>query len=299
MIDFASTLDEYVYDLRAQNRNPRTIDNYCRSLRGWHDWLIEQREQPELIEELRKEHIAPYLAWRADLDAPGTVLTKHRHLRAFCKWLEREELIVRSPMATLREPSVPEQPVPILTTEDLRAILATTRKDKSWAGIRDYTIILTLADTGVRVGELCGMTREDIDFESGTIEVLGKFSRRRRVAFSARTGKALHAYLRARAKERSAAATDRLWIGVRGPLQVAAVWSIVKHRSEDADVKGVFPHRFRHTMAHRFRVQGGQEGDLAALGGWRGTKMLQRYGASAATERAIAAHRRVDHLGDV
>jgi integrase/recombinase XerD len=64
-------------------------------------------------------------------------------------------------------------------------------------------------------------------------------------------------------------------------------------------VKDVFPHLFRHTMAHRYRLAGGQEGDLAELGGWRSQQMLARYGRSAASERAIEAHRRVDHLGDV
>ena len=77
------------------------------------------------------------------------------------------------------------------------------------------------------------------------------------------------------------------------------MWGIVKGRGAGAGVEGVFPHLFRHTMAHRFRMKGGQEGDLASLGGWRSPAMLARYGASAASERAIEAHRRVDHLGDV
>jgi integrase/recombinase XerC len=49
----------------------------------------------------------------------------------------------------------------------------------------------------------------------------------------------------------------------------------------------------------RFRAHGGAEGDLAQLGGWRSPAMLARYGASAAAERAVEAHGRVDALGDV
>jgi integrase len=82
-------------------------------------------------------------------------------------------------------------------------------------------------------------------------------------------------------------------------LNEAAVWKVLKLRGRAADIEGLHPHRLRHTFAHRFRAQGGAEGDLAQLGGWRSPAMLARYGASAAAERAVEAHRRVDPLGDV
>ena len=79
----------------------------------------------------------------------------------------------------------------------MKAIFATTRADKTFSGVRDFAILATLADTGMRVGELVGMTVDDVDFDNGTIDVTGKGRRRRRVAFGARAGKALLAYLRA------------------------------------------------------------------------------------------------------
>lgn len=50
---------------------------------------------------------------------------------------------------------------------------------------------------------------------------------------------------------------------------------------------------FRHTFAHNFRAAGGAEGDLMVLGGWHARAMLDRYGASAAAERAAEAARRL------
>jgi site-specific recombinase XerD len=297
--DFEPVLTEYTYDLKAGNRSPGTIRNYTYTLGLWNDWLVGQVDAPAVVADIRKEHVSRWVAERSVSEAPETVLTRYRHLRAFFKWAEREEIVEKNPMATMREPTSPEQPAPVLSSEQLRAIFAGLKSDKSFAGVRDFAMLLMLADTGCRVGELVGMRLEDVDFDTGTVEVLGKGRRRRNIAFGARSGKALLAYLRARARQKGAEGTEALWTGARGPLHEAAVWKIVRDRSADAGVLGVHPHLFRHTFAHRFRLKGGQEGDLASLGGWRSPKMLARYGASAASDRDIEAHQRVDHLGDV
>jgi integrase len=52
----------------------------------------------------------------------------------------------------------------------------------------------------------------------------------------------------------------------------------------------VHPHRFRHTFANEWLSESGTEGDLMRLAGWRSRQILQRYGASAADQRARDAH---------
>jgi site-specific recombinase XerD len=69
--------------------------------------VLAQPDPPAALADVRKKHIAEFLASRTGVDSPETVLSRHRRLRAFFKWAEREQIIDKNPISTLREPSVP------------------------------------------------------------------------------------------------------------------------------------------------------------------------------------------------
>lgn len=291
----AGIFTEWELELRGRRRAAGTIRNYRDTVAMFDGWLPATTP----ITEATRRDVATWIGERLDLEAPQTALSRFRRLRAFYRWAVSTDppIIEKNPMQGLREPSTPEAPPPVLTDDEIRALFASI-KGSTFIEKRDRAILALLVDSGCRVGELVGMEVEDLNVVEGIAEVTGKGSKTRVIAFGVGTGQALQVYLRLRRTQRDAG-VRQLWIGARGPITVQTVWKICRTRGEDAGIKGMFPHQLRHTFAHKFRADGGSEGDLAALGGWKSAAMLRRYGKSAESERAVATHKRLGMLDNL
>ena len=136
------------------------------------------------------------------------------------------------------------------------------------------------------------MTLPDLNLERQEIVVVGKGNRERTVHFGHKTWMALDRYLRARRAHQYKNLAG-VWLTPKGAMTSSGVAQMIRRRCAQAGIESIHPHQFRHTSAHNWLHQGGTEGDLMQLMGWRSRQMADRYGKSAAVERALNADERL------
>jgi len=279
-------LRSFTRTLRNANRSQRTIDSYLESAR-----LLADFRPGTDLETMTRDDLEAFMADQLARHKPTTAAVRYRALRRLFNWCVDEEIIDVSPMAKMTQPHVPEPSTPVLTEAELGRLLKVTT-GKGFEQRRDHAIIRLFLDSGIRAGEMAGLMVDDLDLDVHDVaHVMGKGSRGRAVPFGTKTGTALDRYLRDRAKHPKAK-LPHLWLAQKGGMTDSGIRQMLERRGAQAGVDGLHPHTFRHTFAHMWRTGGGDDDSLMRLTGWRTRAVLHRYGASAADQRAIEAHRK-------
>lgn len=192
-----------------------------------------------------------------------------------------------NPLVGIAPPKLHAKVTPSLTDGQVAAMIAAC-KGNTLADRRDEAAIRFLAETGVRAREAISLAVDDVNLETRTAIIRqGKGGDGRIVPFSVECAAALDRYLRMRRRQRLTESS--LWIGVGGKtFGYYGLRKSLSRRAVMASVPGFHLHLMRHTAATRWLRNGGSEGGLMAIAGWKDRTMLDRYTKASASERAIS-----------
>lgn len=170
-----------------------------------------------------------------------TIDNIRRILSSFFSWLEDEDYILKSPVRRIHKVKA------ALTIKETYTDEALEKMRDNCEEARDLALIDMLASTGMRVGELVLLNRNDIDFEERECVVFGKGSKERMVYFDARTKIHLLNYLQERTDDNPA-----LFVTLHSPherIKIGGIESRLREMGKHLDIPKVHPHKFRRTLA--------------------------------------------------
>lgn len=170
-----------------------------------------------------------------------TIDNIRRILSSFFSWLEDEDYILKSPVRRIHKVKTGTNIKETYSDEALELMRDNCTE------LRDLAMIDMLASTGMRVGEMVLLNRNDIDFNERECIVFGKGNKERVVYFDARTKIHLQNYLHSRTD-----ANPALFVSLKLPykrLQIGGVEVRLREFGRQLGLQKVHPHKFRRTLA--------------------------------------------------
>ena len=170
-----------------------------------------------------------------------TIDNIRRILSSFFSWLEDEDYIIKSPVRRIHKVKTVSSIKETYSDEDLEKMRDNCEE------LRDLAMIDMLASTGMRVGEMVLLNRDDINFPERECVVFGKGDKERIVYFDARAKLHLQEYLDSRSDDNLA-----LFVSLRAPherIQIGGIEHRLREMGKRLNIKKVHPHKFRRTLA--------------------------------------------------
>jgi integrase/recombinase XerD len=207
-------------------------------------------------------------------------------------------VLLKNPALRLQKPTGAKRVKVTFKPDHLTALFGVCDLTHS-LGFRDYTMMLVLLDTGIRISELCELQLESM--HEGFLLIFGKGRKEREVGISPTTAKFLWKYIH----QHRVAADDSvtaLFTGVGGqPLHASGAEKVIKRIRIAAGIEDipVTPHKFRHTFARSWLERGGEVYSLSRLLGHSSVKVTETYLEDFTSRQARVHHTKYSALNDL
>ncbi len=277
-----STVQSYIDYLEIEKgRSPKTVANYRRYL----DAFIQDQHITS-IADITADTVKNFrLSLARKKLSSDTYLKRNTQayyaiaIRNFLTYLVKQEAPLRVLPEQIELPKLPSRQIDIVAYGDLERFLRAPQGD-SFRALRDRAILETLFSTGLRVSELCALSRY-MDFDRGEITIRGKGDKLRVVFFSERAQQAIKAYM-----DKRSDAEESLFISISkathpkvlGAIIPRTVQRLVGYYAKKAGILGrVTPHQLRHQFATDLLMNGADLRSVQELLGHANIATTQVY----------------------
>lgn len=308
-----NAVEGFLTDWQLRKRSTATIRLYRSCLMVLVKWLTDQDISD--VESVTIHHLRAFMLDTQNRPAgsinprrptdndgkPPTAATLRSYVKAIkvlFKWLTEEEVLVKNPALRLAQPALEDKMVVSFQPHHLQAMFDACDLNTS-LGFRDYVLMLTLVDTGLRVAEVCSITLDNVheDF----IKVFGKGKKEREVGISPVTAKYLWKYIN---MHRTTKSDDErtVFTNLAGrKLTTSGVQQIVERVKGVAQIDDVpvTPHKFRHTFARTWLERGGDVYSLSRLMGHSNVKITEIYLKDFQSRQARVHHAKYSSVNEV
>ena len=233
----SDNIEAFITAKRIEGCSEKTLKYYRKTIDSMLSSIGKSANQVT-TEDLR-QYLTNYQMQRKS--SKVTIDNIRRILSSFFSWLEDEDFILKSPVRRIHKVKTAKVVKDTYTDEALELM-----RD-SCTTTRDLAMIDLLASSGMRVGEMVMLNREDIDFNERECVVIGKGNKERLVYFDARTKIHLQNYLNERTD-----ANPALFVSLKAPhdrLMIGGVETRLRELGKRLSLPKVHPHKFRRTLA--------------------------------------------------
>jgi len=245
-------IKQYKEYLSSQNYSKHTLRAYMGDVEQFYDFIKKYFPEQEIkVDGITKTMFRDFLQHLSEQkDGNRTLARKVISIKGFFSFLIKNNLCSNNPLLTIKIPKYEKNAATFLTEQDMRFVLQIPDKEDA-LGIRNIAILELLYSTGIRIGELAGLTLQDIDFKQNLIKVMGKRAKMRIVPLGSYAVKALQTYLKIRDTFIKDNAVEEVFVSRNGnPLSSDELRYIVnKYLKVIEKSKNYSPHTLRHTFA--------------------------------------------------
>ena len=238
-VENGGLLEVFISAKKVEGCSEKSLKYYSSTIRAMFDSV--KKPTREITTDNLRVYLADYQNKRGS--SKITIDNMRRIFASFFGWLEEEDYILKSPVRRIHKIKAEKTIKDTFSDEGLELLRDACEE------VRDLAMIDLLASTGMRVGELVGLNREDINFHERECVVFGKGGTERVVYFDARTKIHMLNYLDSRSDENPA-----LFASLTSPrkrLMIGGVETRLREIGKRADLQKVYPHKFRRTLATR------------------------------------------------